>query len=174
MNTSKDTLSVLKVKILEKALYTQYSIDKQKDYLLWLKKINEMDYNKRSRALFAQLKSKVGEPENFGAVFDKDGVLSTTLEGSLENWAAFYEDLYSGHNIPKFSGTYCDDRELDQQFTSNEFENAIKSLKNNKTPGIDHIRNEDLKLLLQEREDQELLLGCKTTLKIFFSIINSF
>ena len=61
-----------------------------------------MDYKKRSRALFAHLKSKVWEPENFGSVFDKNGVLSITLEGSLKNWAAFYEDLYSGHNIPKF------------------------------------------------------------------------
>ena len=116
MNISKDTLSVLKVKTLEKALYTQYSTDRQKDYLLWLDKINEMDYKQRSRALFAHLKSKVCEPENFGSVFDKNGVLSTTLGGSLENWAAFYKDLYSGHNIPKFSNTYCDDRELDQPF----------------------------------------------------------
>ena len=95
MNTSKNTLSVIKVRILEKALYTQYSIDRRDDYLLWLKKINEMDYNQRSRALFAHLKSKVCEPENFGAVFDKNGVLSTTLGRSLGNWATFYEDLYS-------------------------------------------------------------------------------
>ena len=107
-------------------------------------------------------------------MFDKIGVLSTTLEGSLENWASFCEDLYSGHNIPQFSNTYCDNTELDQQVTATEFENAIKGLKNNKTPGIDLLRNEDLRLLVQEREDKELLLGCKTTLTIFFSIINSF
>ena len=95
-------------------------------------------------------------------MFDKNGVVSRTLEGSLENWASFCEDLYSGHNIPRFSNTYCDNTELDQQFTATEFENAIKSLKNHKTPGIDHIRNEDLRLLVQKREDQELLLGCKT------------
>ena len=82
------------------------------------------------------------------------------MEGSLENWAAFYEDLYSGHNIPQFSYTYCDDSELDQPFTFIEFMNAVKSLKNNKTPGIDHIRNEDLGLLAQERDDPGLLLGC--------------
>ena len=98
MNTTRDTLSILNVKTLEKALYTQYSIDRQNDYLLWLEKLNKMDYNRRSRAFFAHLKSKVGEPENFGAVFDKSGVLSTTLEGSLENWAAFYEELYSGRS----------------------------------------------------------------------------
>ena len=69
------------------------------------------------------------------------------MEGSLENWTSFCEDLYSGHNIPKFSSTYCDDGELDQQITANEFENA---------------------------EDQELLPGCKTSLKIFFSMINTF
>ena len=139
MNTSKDTLSVLRVKTLEKALYSQYYIDRQKDYLLWLDKTNRMDYNQGSRALFAHLKSKTCELENFGAVFDKTGVLSTTLEGSLENWAAFYEDLYSGHKIPKFSNTCCDDRELDQPFTLIEFTNAVKNLKKNKTPGIDHI-----------------------------------
>ena len=68
MNTTRDTLSILNVKNLEKALYTQYSIDRQNDYLLWLEKLNEMDYNRRSRAFFAHLKSKVGETENFGAV----------------------------------------------------------------------------------------------------------
>ena len=162
------------MKVLEKALYTQYSIDRQKDYLIWLEKLNEMDYNKRSRALFAHLKSKVCEPENFGAVFDKNGVLSTTLKGSLENWASFYEELYSGHKIPKFSAAYCDDLELDKPFTLIEFTNAVKSLTNNKTPGIDHIRNEDLGLLAQEREDSELLLGCKTALKIVFDMFNSF
>ena len=58
MNATKDTQSVLKVKTLEKALYTQYSIDRQNEYLLWLEKLNEMDYNRRSRAFFAHLKSK--------------------------------------------------------------------------------------------------------------------
>ena len=38
-----------------------------------------------AKALFAQLKSKDGEPENFGTVFDTNGVLLTTLKESLEN-----------------------------------------------------------------------------------------
>ena len=129
MKALKDTMSDLKVKTLEKALYNQHSIDKQKDYLLWLDKIKDIDYNHRSRALFAHLNSKLCEPENFGAVLDKNGVLSTTLKGSLENWAAFYEDLYSGHDIPRFSKAYFDDTELDKPFTFFEFKNAIKNLK---------------------------------------------
>ena len=34
-------------------------------------------------------------------------------KGRLENRAGIFADLYSGHNIPKFSSTYCDDTELD-------------------------------------------------------------
>ena len=52
--------------------------------------------------------------------------------------------------------------------------NAVKSLKNNKTPGIDHIRNEDLRLLAEDKEDPGLLLGCKTALQIVFNMINTF
>ena len=54
----------------------------------------------------------------------------------------------------------------------NEFTNAIKTLKNNKTPGIYHIRNEDLGLLANERENLELLLGCNMALQIIFGMFN--
>ena len=56
----------------------------------------------------------------------------------------------------------------------NEFTNAIKTLKNNETPGIYHIRNEDLGLLAKEREDLELLSGCNTSLQIIFGMFNDF
>ena len=54
----------------------------------------------------------------------------------------------------------------------NEFTNAIKTLKNNKTPGIYHIRHEDLGLLANERENLELLLGCNMALQIIFGMFN--
>ena len=47
--------------------------------------------------------------------------------------------------------------------------NPVRSLKINKIPGFDHIRNEDLGLLAQEREETGLLLGCKMALKIIFN-----
>ena len=174
MNVIQNAMSVQKVKILEKALYTQYSVDRQKEYLDWLKKLNELDYSHRSRAFFAHLKAKLSEPETLGAVSNKDGILSTTLEESLEIWASFYEDLYSGHDIPKFSGAYCDDTELDRPFSLLEFESAIKSLKNNKTPGLDHIRNEDLSLFTKEYDSLEQTVGCTEALRILCALFNSF
>ena len=54
-------------------------------------------------------------------------------------------------------------------FSRAEFTNAEKNLKNNQTPGIDHIWNEDLVLLAQDRDDLELLLGCKSALNFIFN-----
>ena len=92
-----------KLKRLEQELYTVWKQEKHRRWSKWVRKLNNLDHSKASRAFYAELKSKNTEEEHMGPIVNEKGQLSTSLTECLENWRSFYTKLYRkrqcGENI---------------------------------------------------------------------------
>ena len=117
-----------------------------------------MDHQKRTRIFFQSLKKRHRKYENFGAIKNSDGKLSTSLPECLRYWCEYCTKLYDKPNSKVFAYNpiYGNDVDLDCPITYAEFISVLKTLKNNKAPGSDLITNEDLKILLQLSDDEEI------------------
>ena len=103
------------------------------------------------------LHRKYKAPELVVPIKDKSGTLSRNLDETLENWTKYYSELYKERKTQSDYRTseYCPG--LDHDFTQSEFLDSIYSLKYHKTPGADHITNDDIiSFIPQESDDDQI------------------
>ena len=69
--------------------------EKQIRWAKWVRKLNNLDHSKATRAFYSELKRKNFEQEHLGPIVNEKGKLSTSLEECMTNWRNFYKKLYS-------------------------------------------------------------------------------
>ena len=157
MQSDRSDLSVFNANLCEQLLYTQYKVDKESTFSKWLDKVNMLDYNKRTRAFFFELRRKHKNTDLVGPINDSLGMLSWNLDGTLKN-SDFYSKLYMGRDLIDLCCdryTPSDDPIFDASLNYSEFLDAIYSLKSHKAPGYDHITNEDITYLIPFEGSEE-------------------
>ena len=119
--------------------------------------MNDLHFNKRTRAFFSVLRKKYRTFEHSGPIQDRFGTLSRNLPETLKNWADFYARLYTNTEVQVNHLTKDEDPNLDKEFTDLEFLDSIYALNSHKAPGFDHITSEDIISLLPNDsiEDEE-------------------
>ena len=127
----------------------EYYKTKNGQFSQWLEKLNNLDYRKRTRTFFRELRSRLRNTENFGPIIDSSGNLSRNWTECLQNWANFYASLYKEKVPNPFSPPYRKNPILDCEFSMEELILAVNTLKDYKAPGADNILNDDLTILLQ-------------------------
>ena len=153
---------IQKHQLLEKDLYAVWTEEKQTQWALWLKKLNNLDYTKATREFYTELRHRNSQVEEFGPIKNEEGVLSTSIEECLGNWRAFYEKLYSSKNEtetkidakaeemhqtePKL--TKEQEEALDEEIAIKEVVEAAFSLKSGSAAGRDSILSNDIIELL--------------------------
>ena len=170
-NMSKKNSSIEYANFCERNLYLHYAIDKQNQYLDWLRKLEKLDHQKRARIFFQCLKSKNRTNDFFGPIRNLEGKLSNSHIECLEYWSNYCESLYSKTCKKELDLTPIENPKIDHPITFEEFISVVKSLKNNKAPGSDFITNEDFKNLLESDEE---ILGGSVILQNVFKLISRF
>ena len=142
----------------------QHRIDTDLKFSKWIKKLNILDHKRATRVFYAEIRSKNITADHFGPVKNKSGTLSTTLHDSLENWAAYYSELYKyrNDNLNYDSGiirypTMTDTQKgnLNGDICTPEIIHAINSLKDYSTPGEDNLLSRDFTILLHLEPGQK-------------------
>ena len=106
-------------------------------YYTWLKNLENLDYSKRTRLLFSELRAKNRGMESFNAIRNSEGSLSESQKECLLYWSQYCQDLYRGQKNRKFIYVPIEDKNLDSQIEFTEFATAVISLKSNKALGKD-------------------------------------
>ena len=167
--TKRTSELIQKFRILEKDLYEVWTQEKQTQWALWLKKLNNLGYHKATREFYAELRHRNSKMEEFGPIMNKDGVLSTSIEECLGNWREFYEKLYSSkeENKSKIEGKAADtyqtqsklskeqEEALDREISIKEVAEAAFSLKSGSAAGRDSILSNDIIELLDTHRQEE-------------------
>ena len=177
MHTHKTESSIEYAKICEKNLYFQVDIEENEDYSNWLRKYLEiLDHLKRTRIFFQSLKKRYCNHENFGAIKNSEGKLSTSLPECLRFWGNYCTKLYekSPSKFFVYNQVNGNELEIDRPITYAEFVSVLPKLKNNKAPGSDFITNEDFKILLQPSDDEDISRNNALFLKNIFDILKTF
>ena len=167
----RTTELIQKYQILEKDLYAVWTQEKQTQWALWLKKLNNLGYTKATREFYAELRHKNSQQmEEFGPIMNKEGELSTSIKECLENWREFYEKLYSSKDDneskreAKAAETYQtqsnlskeQEEALERDISIEVVVEAAFSLKTGTAAGRDSILSNDIELLHTHRESENL------------------
>ena len=80
VSTDKSAFSVIRANFWEKALYRCFTKDRDIHYQQWLNKLENMEYPKRTRILFSELRSKNNVLETFNAIRNSENCLSESHE----------------------------------------------------------------------------------------------
>ena len=154
---------------LEKLLYTVWEEEKQRRWAKWVRKLNNLDHSKATRAFYAELNHKKMQHEQLGPIVNDKGQLSTSLEECMKNWRRFYKQLYSKGKMGNKTGVESDaktnksnsklskqqEEALDVEITMNEVVEAIFSLRMNTAAGSDFILTRDIHELLDTSKQSE-------------------
>ena len=154
---------------LEKMLYTVWEEEKQRRWAKWVRKLNNLDHSKATRAFYAELNRKTMEHEQLGPIINEEGQLSTSFEECMKNWRRFYQQLYSKGKRGNKTGVESDaetnkssskltkeqEVALDAEITMNEVVDAVFSLRTNTAAGRDSILTKDLQELLDTSKQKE-------------------
>ena len=73
--TDKTDFSIFVVTNLEKLLNTQYKIEKDRKFEVWLRKMNDLDFQNRTRTFFTEIRSKYRAREELVLIRDLYGHL---------------------------------------------------------------------------------------------------
>ena len=176
MIKEKSDFSIFVADHLEKLLYAQHMAEKASNFNIWLNKMNNLDFHKRTRTFFRELHRKYRAVEMVCPIQNSSGILSRDLSETLRNWTDFYSKLYADKEMHFETLTPDDDPELDRDLTHAEFLDSIYALKNHKAPGTDHITSEDITsliphLLEEEQIDPEYQIS---SLRFIFKILSDF
>ena len=134
-----------------------------------------MDYSRRIRTFFGELRRRQRETENFGPIIDSTGILSQNWTKCLENWANFYTSLYKEKVPTSFNPPYRNNPILDAEFSIEEVILAINTLKDHKAPGEDNILNNDLTILLHtDPEEPQFAQINRELLQSIHEVLSSF
>ena len=161
---------------LEKLLYIQYEHEKKKEFADWLEKMDTLDFCKRTRTFFNELRKRHKVRQKTGPIIDSLGALSKNLNETLENWTEYYKNLYFCEGTTTVFSTSEEVTPLDSDLTYSEFLDEIYSLKNGKSPGYDGVTNEDITSLIPNVSLEDI--GDDTpkleSLKFIFNIFDNF
>ena len=132
--------------------------EKNRKFSIWLRKIKDLDFQSRTRAFFAEIRSRQKIREEPVPIRGKDGTLSDNLKDTLKNWSEYYENLYCGNSDlsdPNIFPTAGRHEYLAIELSLTEFVYVIYDLKHYKSPGHDQILNEDITAAVmgEERND---------------------
>ena len=153
---------IQKYQTLEKQLYSFYEQEKQRRWEQWVRKLNNLDHVRATRAFYAELKHNSSQEEQFGPIVNKKGVLSTSLKDCMANWKNYYAELYKGTGDQeklimeetsdiankKSKLSTEQNEELDRGITITEVVEAIFTLRSNTAAGNDSILSSDMLQLL--------------------------
>ena len=155
MLRDKSDYSVFVAGHLEKLLHAQHRKESTFKFNKWLAKMNNLDFQKRTRSFFVELRRKYRTAELVGPIENSSGTLSRNLSETLKNWSNFYSKLYAEVPMHFEKHTPDDDPDLDQDLTLSEFLDSVYDLKSHKAPGADHITTEDIKSLIPHEDEEE-------------------
>ena len=109
--------------------------EENEQYSNWLRNLETLDHQKRSRVFFQKLlKSKNRGHEFQGPIRNSKGKLSNSKHECLQFWSNYCQKLYSKTCTKSFRYFPVKEEKLDAPITYEEFTNPVKSLKNNKAP----------------------------------------
>ena len=155
MKNKRSDFSIFVVSHLEKLLYAQQKLEQNNKFKRWLNKMNELDFQKRTRSFLSKLRKKYRTDEQSGPIINKFGILSRNLPETLKNWSDFYSELYADVESRRNYQTPDSDPSLDGEFTNAEFLDCLYALKRKKSPGFDNITNEDITSLLPDDSEED-------------------
>ena len=168
----KSDLEIFRLQNLEHLMRVEYYRVKNGQFSKWLGKLSKLDYKRRTRTFFRELRKKQKETEHFGPIKDSSGKLSKSWTESLDNWATFYELLYKGKKPSSLVHSYKKNESLDDDFSTTDLVLAVDKLKDYRAPGTDNILGEDFTVLLRaDPEDENSTLKNVKLLKIIHAII---
>ena len=110
---------------------------------------------------------------------NSEGTLSDNLDDTLNNWAEYYQNLYSSGTRPTEPPNFptSDGNEnLDKDLSLSEFLDVIYDLKHYKSPGKDNILNEDITAAIMEETTDDLTSPEQKVvlLRFIFNILSDF
>ena len=179
LEKEKTKFAYFAVDNLEKLLNQQYVHEKNQTFSIWLRKMNDLDFRNRTRDFFSEIRSRQKIREEVVPIWDSDRTLSVNLIGTLKNWSEYYKKLYASPSIsvePYPLPTPGDHTDLDKDLSLTEFIDVIYSLKNYKSPGYDHITNEDIVAMVMEDPSNNPIPVGQTIdlLRFIFNILSDF
>ena len=179
MNKDRSEFSYFVAGNLEKLIDMQYKHEKDGRFSTWLRKLNDLDFQNRTRAFFTEIRSRQKLREEPVPILDTNGTLSDNLKETLDNWSEYYKNLYSGESLPIEPTSFPTPGEheyLDKELSHIEFVDVIYSLKNYKSPGYDQILNEDIKAAVMEETSEDLTSPEQKIilLRFIFNILSDF
>ena len=124
VSTEKSEFSVIQAKYWEKLLYLCFTNDRDLRYKDWLNRLENLDYSKRTRLLFSELRSKNCVLETFNAIRNSKGSLSESHSECLSYWASYCEKLYCGHDLKPNRFLPVENKDLDYPTSFVEFKLA--------------------------------------------------
>ena len=151
-------MNLTKLRVAHKQLIDTWKIERQKNFIQWLAKLDKLNYHQATRSFFSELRKMTTNPEVFGPIENKDGCISKSMPECLKNWSDFYTQLYraptkklkfSSLDFPKFqeiSSAHLND--LNKPLSIAELLLAINKFKNYCSPGADMVLNRDFTSLL--------------------------
>ena len=142
----------------------------------WLEKMNTLDFCKRTRTFFNELRKRHKIRQKAGPIINSLGVLSKIFNETLENWTEYYKNLYFCESNTAVFTTSDEVAPLDSNLTYSEFLDEIYSLKNGKSPGYDGITNEDITSLIPNVSPEDISDDSPKleSLKFIFNIFDNF
>ena len=166
--TEKQKELIQRYQSMEKELYSVWTQERQRKWAIWVRKLNNIDHSKATRAFYKELKSSNVDHEVVGPIVNKEGLLSTNIEECLENWRRFYEQLYSSSNkktnsegneweknLSESKLSKEQEESLDKEISIKEVVEAAFTLKHDTAAGKDSILSSDIIELLDTSIQRE-------------------
>ena len=179
VHKEKSDFSYFAADNLEKLVILQHKYENDRRFSTWIRKMNDLDFNNRTRAFFSKIRSRQMAEEEPSPIVDSNGILSDNLEDTLKNWTQYYRSLYTCECKPGARGVFPTPEgheHLDRDLSLIEFVDVIYELRHYKSPGYDHIVSEDITAAIVEEVDGDHIPPCQKIilLKFIFSILSDF
>ena len=94
MQLKKTDFSYFVVDNLEKLLNAQYEHEEENKTSNWIRKLNVLDFSKRTREFFSELRRRHNVTQKAGSIVNSSGILSKNFHETLKNWTEYYKKLY--------------------------------------------------------------------------------
>ena len=73
MSEERSDFSVFNAQLLEKLLYDEYELEKKLTFNNWISKMNDLDFQKRTRSFLFELRKKYRIGEQTGPIQNRSG-----------------------------------------------------------------------------------------------------
>ena len=128
MQEEKSDFSLFTVDNLEKLLISQREHEERVRISEWLKKMNDLDFYKRTRSFFSELRKRHNISQKARPIIDGSGNLSNNFDETLKNWTVYYKNLYFSSDPVVLFPTPDKNEFLERELELSEFLNEVYSL----------------------------------------------